>query len=96
MPLHFLPVEQERFPALSLAYEVLTEKQDAGAILNAANEVAVDLFLQNKIKFTAIVPLVKEVLDKVSTETHTSLASVLAKDQQVREKTLEVAAGWKC
>ncbi|PZO90826.1 MAG: 1-deoxy-D-xylulose-5-phosphate reductoisomerase [Haemophilus parainfluenzae] len=96
LPLHFLPVEQERFPALSLAYEVLTEKQDAGAILNAANEVAVDLFLQNKIKFTAIVPLVKEVLDKVSTETHTSLASVLAKDQQVREKTLEVAAGWKC
>lgn len=96
LPLHFLPVEQERFPALSLAYEVLTENQDAGAILNAANEVAVDLFLQNKIKFTAIVPLVKEVLDKVSTETHTSLASVLAKDQQVREKTLEVAAGWKC
>ena len=96
LPLHFLPVEQERFPALSLAYEVLTENQDAGAILNAANEVGVDLFLQNKIKFTAIVPLVKEVLDKVSTETHTSLASVLAKDQQVREKTLEVAAGWKC
>ena len=96
LTLHFLPVEQERFPALSLAYEVLTENQDAGAILNAANEVAVDLFLQNKIKFTAIVPLVKEVLDKVSTETHTSLASVLAKDQQVREKTLEVAAGWKC
>lgn len=94
-PLHFFPVEKERFSALSLAYEALSEKRDAGAILNAANEVAVNLFLQNKIKFTAIIPLVREVLSSMARETHTSLASIIDKDQQVREKTLEVSARWK-
>ncbi len=52
--LHFREVCTKRFPLLGLAYEVGKKKGNAGAVLNAADEVCVELFLQGKISFLEI------------------------------------------
>jgi len=61
--LTFEPIDEERFPAPSLALAALERGGSAGAILNAANEVAVEAFLQRRLPFTEIVPLVARVLE---------------------------------
>ncbi|MFH4355318.1 MAG: 1-deoxy-D-xylulose-5-phosphate reductoisomerase [Neisseriaceae bacterium] len=84
--LHFEGVEEARFPALRLAYEVLAQGLDAGCIFNAANETAVNLFLQGRIKFTSIYRLVSEALNYFELEKHDSLESLLLKEQRVRKE----------
>ena len=61
--LTFQPIDDARFPAPKLALETLRRGGNAGAILNAANEVAVAAFLRRALPFTGIVPLVREVLE---------------------------------
>jgi 1-deoxy-D-xylulose-5-phosphate reductoisomerase len=61
--LSFEAPDLERFPALRLAREVLSEGGSAGTVLNAANEVAVDAFLDRKIGFLAIADLVEATLE---------------------------------
>lgn len=60
--LTFEPPDEERFPALRLAREVLVAGGSAGTVLNAANEVAVEAFLAGRIGFLAIAALVEETL----------------------------------
>lgn len=84
--LDFLDVEPERFPAVELAYTALREGGSAPAVLNAANEVAVARFLHGEIPFTAIVEIVRGVLErhlprKVDV---TSLEDVLGWDEWAR------------
>ncbi len=59
----FEPIDEERFPAPRLALETLRRGGSAGAILNAANEEAVSAFLQRRLRFSGIVPLVEQVLE---------------------------------
>ena len=73
-----------RFPCLALAYRALHEGGSAPATLNAANEVAVQAFLDGKIGFTAIPGIVGAVLDLHSTVEVFSLADVLAIDEAAR------------
>ncbi len=61
--LTFEPIDEERFPAPSLALAALERGGSAGAILNAANEVAVEAFLARRLPFTEIVPLAARVLE---------------------------------
>ncbi|MCV2503131.1 MAG: 1-deoxy-D-xylulose-5-phosphate reductoisomerase, partial [Neisseriaceae bacterium] len=89
--LHFMKVDKKRFPTLNLAYQVLEKGLDSGCILNAANEVAVDLFLKNKIKFTDIYALVVDALNYFELEQYNDLETLLYKDNVVRQKTLELA-----
>ena len=60
--LEFHAADLEEYPALALGFEVARVGGTSGAVLNAANEVAVKLFLQRRICFTDIVPLVQKVL----------------------------------
>jgi 1-deoxy-D-xylulose-5-phosphate reductoisomerase len=60
--LTFEPPDEERFPALRLAREVLVAGGSAGTVLNAANEVAVEAFLAGRIGFLAIAGLVEATL----------------------------------
>jgi 1-deoxy-D-xylulose-5-phosphate reductoisomerase len=60
--LSFEAPNEERFPALRLAREVLEAGGNAGTVLNAANEVAVEAFLTKRIGFLAIASLVEETL----------------------------------
>ncbi len=74
-----------RFPCLKLAYEALETGGATPAILNAANEVAVQAFLDQRISFRRIDYVVANVLDKVMTESAvTSIDSVLMHDRAAR------------
>jgi 1-deoxy-D-xylulose-5-phosphate reductoisomerase len=82
--LEFYPPDPERFPALRLAREVLQAGGGATTILNAANEVAVEAFLQRRIGFLDIVAIVEQVLQQVGSVAVSSIEAVLALDSEAR------------
>lgn len=59
--LEFYEVDTHTFPSIRMAYDVLEEGKNAGAVLNAANEVAVDCFLKEEISFKDIFTVVGEI-----------------------------------
>jgi len=61
--LEFLPIDPERFPAVELAYAACRAGGSMPAVLNAANEVAVERFLAGELPFTGIVEVVNRVLE---------------------------------
>ena len=84
--LHFEPLSAERWPALGLARRVLTERGTSGAVLNAADEVAVSWFLSGRIRFTQIARIVEEMLTRTPVESGESVEALLAVDREVRKK----------
>lgn len=82
--LNFEPADEVAFPCLALARQAFTLGGTAPAILNAANEVAVDAFLNNRIGFEQIPELCRFALDKIAVEAADSLETVLASDQKAR------------
>ncbi|RFU14097.1 1-deoxy-D-xylulose-5-phosphate reductoisomerase [Rhodobacteraceae bacterium W635] len=66
--LEFRAPDMARFPALRLAREVMAAGGGAGAVFNAAKEVALDLFIAGRIRFTDMAPLVEATLDAMSRE----------------------------
>ena len=64
--LEFLAVDRRRFPAVELAYTAIRAGGSMPAVLNAANEVAVERFLAGELPFTSIVDIVSRVLDRHS------------------------------
>ncbi len=93
--LTFEPVDAGRFPAPSLALAALEKAGNATTILNAANEVAVAAFLEGRIGFVRIVPLVAEVLERAGPDGvfgHLrDLDDVWAADAYGRQKARELA-----
>ncbi|MBI2314070.1 MAG: 1-deoxy-D-xylulose-5-phosphate reductoisomerase [Betaproteobacteria bacterium] len=87
--LNFDSPDLVRFPCLSLAYQALKAGGTGPAILNAANEVAVDSFLARELPFTAIPRLIEHVLGTVGTEPVRSLDDVLQADRNARAAALE-------
>jgi 1-deoxy-D-xylulose-5-phosphate reductoisomerase len=87
--LEFFPADRQRFPSLQMAYDVLRQGQNAGAIFSTANEVAVEYFLANKINFKAIFSVVGRMLDKGDFQPLHSLADVLETISLTRVKTSE-------
>lgn len=83
--LDFFAPDFERFRCLQLAYDVLREGGTAPAILNAANEVAVAAFLDNRLPFLGIARLNDQVLQSLSAGPEGSLADVLAADAEARQ-----------
>lgn len=79
-----------RFPCLKLAYDALSAGGNMPAILNAANEIAVESFLAGQLAFTAIPSMIEEVMQRVSWNEMGSLEDVLAADAMARE----VARDW--
>ncbi|MEL6104413.1 MAG: 1-deoxy-D-xylulose-5-phosphate reductoisomerase [Planctomycetota bacterium] len=80
------PADLERFPALELGFEVARVGGTAGAVVNAANEVAVGLFLDGQIRFTEIVELCRKTLENHTFEESPSLARLLELDQWARQE----------
>jgi 1-deoxy-D-xylulose-5-phosphate reductoisomerase len=83
--LTFEAPDLERFPALRLARDALRSGGGTPAILNAANEVAVEAFLQRRIGFLDIVETVQRVLDAMGTPSATTLEQVVALDEEARQ-----------
>jgi 1-deoxy-D-xylulose-5-phosphate reductoisomerase len=77
----FEDVDSTRFPSINLAYRAIRENK--GLVLNAANEVAVDLFSQGKIKFTDIFAMVEAALD-FNLPSLNNLKDILLADKEVR------------
>jgi 1-deoxy-D-xylulose-5-phosphate reductoisomerase len=82
--MEFEPVDHERFPSVRLAYQVIESGGTSGAILNAANEAAVEAFLDHRIPFGLIPNLVREALSQVPSEPVGSLDDVLRADRAAR------------
>ncbi|MGZ9098002.1 MAG: 1-deoxy-D-xylulose-5-phosphate reductoisomerase [Micavibrio sp.] len=85
--LDFEPLDQDRFPAIGLAYDCLRAGPSACLTLNAANEVAVQAFLDGKIAFPEIVDTAKAVLDLTPMVDLSGLTDMLSLDQSVRDAT---------
>ena len=84
--LDFEAPEPRRFPCLRLAYEALRVGGTAPAILNAANEVAVDGFLDGRIGFMQIAEVVSETLARIAVTPAGSIAQVMLADRAGREQ----------
>ncbi|MCS6997165.1 MAG: 1-deoxy-D-xylulose-5-phosphate reductoisomerase [Casimicrobiaceae bacterium] len=82
--LEFFAVDPERYPALSLAYEALSSGQAACIALNASNELAVEAFLEGRLRFTDIVPVIEATLSHASAKEPKTLEDVYAIDQEAR------------
>lgn len=82
--LQFLPPDMDRFPCLRLGREAVEQGESAPIVLNAANEVAVQAFLDNMIPFTRIPLIIEEVLSKTPCESPQSLAIIREVDKQAR------------
>src|SRR5262245_23344268 len=75
--LEFMQPDREKFPCIGLAYNAARTGGSAPAVLNAADEVAVDAFLQGKICFTEIPEIIDATLEKHNVVSTTSLETVM-------------------
>jgi len=85
-PLTFEPLDLMRFPCLSYAYEAARTGGSMPIVLNAANEVAVTLFLEKKIPYTAIPALIRRALDSHQPHTVSDLEEILQIDEAIRKQ----------
>ena len=84
----------ERFPALQLARDALRAGGDVPTILNAANEVAVELFLAGSLGFLDIARLVEATISAIPMSRPGSIGDVLDSDSRARTKARELAANF--
>jgi len=90
LTLNFYEPDFERFPCLGLAYGALRIGGTAPAVLNAADEVAVEAFLKGKIKFTDIYTVIDGVLSSCTSCKVTAIGDVLAADIEARAGASEI------
>src|SRR4051812_10444516 len=90
--LEFEPADPERCPALGLGYDCARRGGSSGAVLNAANEAAVEAFLQGELHFTEIVPACRSVLDAHHFDPEPTLERLEKLDRWAREEV----ARWVC
>lgn len=87
--LDFEAPDIKRFPCLRLAFEALKQGGTAPAVLNAANEIAVQAFLDEKIGFMDIPRMIESVLANASIESASTLEMVIAADEAARRTSSE-------
>jgi 1-deoxy-D-xylulose-5-phosphate reductoisomerase len=84
--LNFLPVDKKRYPALGLAYHALKQGGTMPAVLNAANEIAVDAFLAGKIGFREIHRTIEKTMQGHSPQRARNVEDILEVDRWARER----------
>lgn len=87
--LDFEAPDFERFPCLDLAYQALHTGGNMPAVLNAANEIAVESFLQKRMAFTAIPAMIRHVMQTIQYEEMMTLDDVLRTDRLARAESHE-------
>ncbi|MCY4531584.1 MAG: 1-deoxy-D-xylulose-5-phosphate reductoisomerase [Gammaproteobacteria bacterium] len=83
--LHFEDVDLDRFPCLQLAREVSGKSQSLSIALNAANEVAVAAFLDERICFTDIPVIINDVLEQTTDHETSTIEAVIEQDGEARK-----------
>jgi 1-deoxy-D-xylulose-5-phosphate reductoisomerase len=84
MELSFEPPDRDAFPALALAYDAARRGGAAPAWLSAANEVAVEAFLADRVHWSAIIPTVAAVMDLYVDDPLSSLDDLMDNDANAR------------
>ena len=90
--LNFERPDAKRFPCLDLSYRALRAEGNAAAVLNAANELAVEAFLEERLPFLGIAEVIAETLDEVPQAELPDLDAVLDADRQARSVAGKVLA----
>lgn len=89
----FLPADPEKFPALQLGFRAMRQGGTLPAVMNAANEEAVALFLAGRIRFPDIVRLVRSVMDRHQVAGTPDLPEILAADRWARQEASQWSNG---
>jgi 1-deoxy-D-xylulose-5-phosphate reductoisomerase len=84
--LEFSPPDPERFPAIALGLEVARSGGTSGAVVNAANEAAVEAFLAGAMPFLKIVPACREILRHHDFDPDPNLDELLRLDRWARQE----------
>jgi 1-deoxy-D-xylulose-5-phosphate reductoisomerase len=90
--LTFEPVDTDAFPCLRLAYEAAKAGGTAPCVLNAADEVAVNVFLSRRLPFNGISEVVERTLDEVEVRPVRHFSDLYRADEEAREVAMAVAA----
>jgi 1-deoxy-D-xylulose-5-phosphate reductoisomerase len=86
--LHFETPDRKKFPCMDLAYQAGEKGDGYPAVLNAANEVAVNRFLREEIHFTQIPKIIERTLTKYRPLTNPTLDGILRADQWARAEAM--------
>lgn len=87
--LEFFEVDNKRFPAVEICRQAMEACGNAPVTLNAANEIAVESFLKNQIRFDQIVKIVAKTLEKTPHQKLNSVSEIVEFDLNARQATLE-------
>jgi 1-deoxy-D-xylulose-5-phosphate reductoisomerase len=90
--LSFERPDDVRFPCLGLAYGALRAAGTAPAILNAANEVAVEAFLAGRLRYTAIAQVIGDTLDRLACTAAEEMGAILDADARARRTAADCVA----
>ncbi|MDN3518384.1 1-deoxy-D-xylulose-5-phosphate reductoisomerase [Aquisalimonas lutea] len=88
--LDFEAPDAGRFPCLGLAYQALEQGGTSGAVLNAANEEAVHAFLEGRLPFMGIAPVIEETLARTGPGSASSVAELMDADRHARREAADV------
>ena len=91
--LNFEKPDLARFPCLRLAFEAAAAGGIASTVLNAANEVAVDAFLNRELSFTGIAKVIERTVAAIKNQEADSLETILSFDKQARRVAVEIIQG---
>ncbi|MGD2269809.1 MAG: 1-deoxy-D-xylulose-5-phosphate reductoisomerase [Desulfobacterales bacterium] len=90
--LGFQKPDFDQFPCLALAYQAADKGGSLPAVMNAANEVAVMAFLEQKISYTQIAELIRQTMKDHKNVTDPDLAEILAADRWARRQAEKIAS----
>jgi 1-deoxy-D-xylulose-5-phosphate reductoisomerase len=89
-PLEFFQVDRRRYPSIAMAYNVLQQGRDAGAVFNTANETAVEYFAAGRIAFQDIFAVVERMLARWDFRPAAALDDILETIALARARTVEL------
>jgi 1-deoxy-D-xylulose-5-phosphate reductoisomerase len=90
--LHFEKPDRGKFPSLGLAFKAARRGGTMPTVMNAANEVAVELFLAKKIAFNEMYPCIAKVMSRHCAVLEPDIKAVLASDAWAREEALKICS----
>ena len=90
--LDFEPPNYDKFPLLRLAYQAIEQGGVAGCVLNAADEIAVESFLNNEISYPAIAAVVEETLELLGAGQASTIQETLEIDRRARAEARRICA----
>ena len=93
--LDFLAINEDKFRCFKLARAVIDEAPEKAVIMNAANEIAVAAFLDEKISFLSIAELVESVLSAQINGMASDIDAIMALDNLAREKATELRSSFR-